>query len=251
MTIAIGGGLLVGFTFLFSQVGFGFLSIFERANAADNSSDSTYQVPQPRSLPQEIQDKIGQLQTTRTPEELAAIEAYSKSLPEPHSLVPDEPLKPEDFRAVISAQPKDTSEEYPVVDVAIGQSVAIPFEITFEPQTNPHDTITVTGVSVGGEYIPAAFANDATAEEAMWERIQTGEVTGALDLASIVSFSPSQIDLRQNESKQVLVIVAIPADWPEEAVGDTIPYPVFFKDLDNDPRDVLTASGIFSVRIVE
>jgi hypothetical protein len=214
-------------------------SILKAQGGPVANDTSTFEAPQLRPIPADIQQHILPLNTT-APNNV-------RGTAEKGYLTPGAMRTPDEFLAaggngVIIIKPQGQTSNTPMtVDVKIGSQTTIPLQATYKAGNSPPDQVKVQATGITSNfYIPSAIANLTTPEQRADEIQRTGKISGALDLSSTISFSPQAIILKPGESQIMNATIIIPAVWPKAAVGDTLLYDFAFTiTVENGKGDVV------------
>lgn len=137
------------------------------------------------------------------------------------------------------------------VEASRGSAIIVPLTLTYVPGADSLPVITMVGVGINNGFIPSYAASSLTAEERL-DAVKSGKpIPGALDLNSMVGFSPKVVTLKPNESATMNMTITIPKDLPDQIVGSEIPFSVLIGEGQSyDYRDVLVKQTLVTVRVV-
>ncbi|MEO9295063.1 MAG: hypothetical protein ABI347_05630 [Nitrososphaera sp.] len=111
--------------------------------------------------------------------------------------------------------------------------------------------VSVVASGIGNGIILPSAASSTTEQERTDSVKATGKPSGGVDLNSLVTFSPKTVVLAPGESQKVDMYISIPADWPDELVGQDIWFGVIFgAGQSYDYRDVLIDQSGVTLHVV-
>lgn len=126
-------------------------------------------------------------------------------------------------KSVILVHPDNNNSK---LNVTRGSTGTIFLTLTHRHAGHPLPSVEITNVTINNGYIPAYAANLTTPEQRV-EALQAGKpIPGAIDLNSLVKFTPKQVTLQPGESKQIRMDITIPKDWDDRMVGENILFSV-------------------------
>lgn len=163
------------------------------------------------------------------------------SVPADRSINPGGPKTPDEFLAAGGKSVITVTPSSDIIDGARGSVAKVTFTLKHETGANPLPNVTVVADGIGNGIIPPSVEKSTTPEERANALSTTGKpVTGAIELNSLVTFSPTEVTLKPGESKQVDMYITIPKDWPDELVGTNVWFSVIFGEGGNyDYKDLL------------
>jgi hypothetical protein len=174
------------------------------------------------------------------------------SVPVDRSIKSGGPKTPDEFlqeggKSVIAITPASD-----VIDAARGSVVKATLTLQHIPGANPLPSVTVVANGIGNGIIPPSVEKSTTPEERASTLSTTGKpVAGAIELNSLVTFSPTAVTLKPGESQQIDMYITIPKDWPDELVGTNVWFSVIFGEGESyDYRDLLIDQTGINVHVV-
>lgn len=181
--------------------------------------------------------------------------AQPSTIPAPmgDEIRPGGPMTPSEF---LASGGKSVIKVVPDSDVVQGQrgtTVKATFTLSHIENATTHGIPKVSIVASGignGIILPSAASN--TSEQDRTDAVKaTGKPSGAVDLNSLVTFSPKAVVLAPGESQKVDMYITIPTDWPDELVGQDIWFGVIFGEGQSyDYRDLLIDQSGVTLHVV-
>lgn len=167
---------------------------------------------------------------------------------------PGGPKTPKEFlesggKSVIKVVPDSD-----IVEGSRGSTVKATFTLTHieNPTMRGLSRVSIVSNGVANGIIPPSVAATTTPQERTDVLKETGKaIKGAIELDSLVTFSPKTVVLAPGESKKVDMYITIPADWPDELVGQNIWFSVIFGEGESyDYRDLLIDQSGVTLHLV-
>jgi hypothetical protein len=132
------------------------------------------------------------------------------------------------YAEVTIADPSGAVEAAPIFQASRGSNVDIPVGIAYRAGSLPFDSITITPIGTTNGFIPAYIAKTSSMDERVAAIQETGKVPGAIELNSLLTYSPQEITVAPNETKEIVVSVNLPLDWPDQMVGEKLWFSLAF-----------------------
>lgn len=162
------------------------------------------------------------------------------------------PLTPSEFlsrggKSIIMITPSET-----LVNASRGSTIKVTFTLTHTGSNSQLSNVTIAAEGIANEYIPPSVINATTPQERADAIRNTGKpIQGTLDLNSLVTFSPQQLSLQPNASKQVDLFITIPQNWPQDVVNHKVWFSVLFGEgAKYDYHDLLIVQTGIYIHIV-
>jgi hypothetical protein len=144
----------------------------------------------------------------------------------------------------------EVKADHQEISLVRGSTGRITLTLSHIPGKNPLSSVSIVDAKINNGYIPAYLAKLTTPEQRV-QAIQSGKpIPGAIDLNSLVRFTPKQITIKPNESKQIFMDVTIPKDWDDRMVGEHLWFSIaVIQGQGYDYHDLLIKQTAVSVHI--
>lgn len=119
------------------------------------------------------------------------------------------------------------------INVTRGKTVDVVLTLKYTPGVNPLPNVTITPHGDGGMILPPSVSASVDPLQTIRSMQQNKSISGALFTKDLTSFEPSSISLKPGESKEIVVHITVPQNWPDEMVGKETPITPTFSFIDN------------------
>ncbi|MBI2938411.1 MAG: hypothetical protein HYY22_09405 [Thaumarchaeota archaeon] len=119
------------------------------------------------------------------------------------------------------------------INVTRGSTVDVVLTLKYQPGVNSLPNVAITPHGDGGMILPPSVAASIEPLQTIRLMQQNKPIPGALFTKDLTSFEPSAISLKPDESKEIVVHITVPQNWPDEMVGKETPISPTFSFVDN------------------